>query len=290
MKMPILAGTLGIVLLLSLIPLPSAEAKVFLIDDFSHDPDLPNIPGSGMCDIGPSSGSTDVERIDGVGPFNSTVLRVLGDWRGCGFEIDVPSGSTTAGIQVLAFFNDNDQPPFNMFRHEAGAFVETIVELTYNGTDGTAGTDTTPINIDLTNSDDIRIMYSVSDFQVNVTARVTDSTCDWAEQEGLLEMGTNSLTNLLYDIDKFSTDPTATSGVVDLADIEEISFVFDAEEGLTDYVIEKIDITMQMVGGEMFPVDTTALLLAGAELNAIWILPAIAAIGIGAFIVSRKRN
>ncbi len=47
---------------------------------------------------------------------------------------------------------------------------------------------------------------------------------------------------------------------------------------------------MLMVGGEMFPTDTTALLLAGAELNAIWILPAIAAIGIGAFIVTRKRK
>jgi len=47
---------------------------------------------------------------------------------------------------------------------------------------------------------------------------------------------------------------------------------------------------MQPVGGTMMPAETTALLLAGAELNAIWILPAIAAIGIGAFIVSKKRK
>jgi len=250
---------------------------------------LANFPSP--CDKS-SFGAVHLIGVQKVTTDSAIRLGVLGDWRICDFIIDVPSGATTAGILVSAA--TNDAIPFDMFRHEAGAFVQTMIELTYNGTDGVVGgiggPDVTPFNIDLTNSDDIRIMYSISDFQVNVTARVTDSLGAWAEQEGILEAGTNSIKNILYDIDTFSTNPTAAAGVVDLTDIEEISFVFDTQTGLTDYVLEKIDITMQMVGGEMYPVNTTALLLAGAELNAIWILPAIAAIGIGAFIVSRKRN
>jgi len=285
MKTQILAGTLGLVLLLSLVPMPSAEAKVFLIDDFSNDPEIQG--AGGVCDI-TGSGAFSQSGVDFVTTASAIRLGVLGDWRICDFLIDVPSGATTAGILVSAA--TEDAIPFDMFRHEAGAFVQTMVELTYNGTDGTAATDVVALGIDLTDSDDIRIMYSRSDFQVNVTARVTDSGGDWAEQEGILMPGTNSITNLLYDIDTFSTNPTASMGVINLEDIDEISFAFDTQDDLTDYVLEKIDITMMMVGGEMFPVDTTALLLAGAELNAIWLLPAIAAIGIGAFIVSRKRN
>jgi len=287
MRYPILAGIMGFVLLLSLVPLPAAEAKIFLIDDFSNDPFGVQPATDGRCDIS-GDGPFQQVGVDFVTTASATRLGVLGDWRICDFLIDIPSGATTAGILVSAA--TNDPMPFDMFRHEAGAFVETMVELTYNGTDGTAATDVVPLGIDLTNSDDIRIMYSRSDFQVNVTARVTDGGGDWAEQEGILMAGTNAITNLLYDIDTFSTNPSASMGVIDLDDIDEISFVFDTQTDLTDYVIEKIDITMQMVGGEMFPVNTTALLLAGAELNAIWLLPAIAAIGIGAFIVSRKRN
>ncbi len=49
MKTQILAGTLGLVLLLSLVPFPNAEAKVFLIDDFSNDPSIQGT--GGLCDI-----------------------------------------------------------------------------------------------------------------------------------------------------------------------------------------------------------------------------------------------
>jgi len=45
MKYQILAGTLALVLLLGMSPLPNAEAKVFKIDDFSQDPMAPTV----MC-------------------------------------------------------------------------------------------------------------------------------------------------------------------------------------------------------------------------------------------------
>ena len=47
------------------------------------------------------------------------------------------------------------------------------------------------------------------------------------------------------------------------------------------------------VGGEFLPIDTTALLLAGAQTNAIWILSALAVIGsiaFGALYITTKKN
>ncbi len=48
-----------------------------------------------------------------------------------------------------------------------------------------------------------------------------------------------------------------------------------------------------VVGGELLPIDTTALLLAGAQTNAVWILSALAVIGsiaFGALYVTTKKN
>jgi len=44
------------------------------------------------------------------------------------------------------------------------------------------------------------------------------------------------------------------------------------------------------VGGTMIPLDTTALLLAGAQMNAAWMIPVIAAgIVIGVFVIKRRK-
>jgi len=290
MKLQILSGALGLVLLLGLVPIPPAEAKVFLIDDFSNDPfaNFPLTIDDGRCDLDVSGAGNRVSDGDFVMTDSPTRLGVLGDWRICELFIDI-GAANSAAMRVVA--NTEDAIPFNMFNHEAGPGVFTMTELTYNGTDGgAAGGDIIPFNIDLTDSDDVRIMYSRADFDTTVIVRVTDSIGNWAEQTSTLAGGTAVVTTILFDIDDFTLAPSNFLNAVALNDIEEISFFFDTTTDLTDYVLEKLDITMEMVGGEMFPVDTTALLLAGAQLNAIWILPAIAAIGIGAFVVSRKRN
>jgi len=44
-----------------------------------------------------------------------------------------------------------------------------------------------------------------------------------------------------------------------------------------------------VVGGKLLPIDTTALLLAGAQMNAAWMIPVVLSVlGIGLFVVSRK--
>ena len=284
MKYQILAGTLGLVLLLGLSPLPQAEAKMFLIDDFSGDP---TPVGIGACDL-TTNGNTNapfLSALQNVIDVGLLIRGVLGDWRECSINLDVENDPSEGAIQVVGAPDDGGAGTTpEMFRHMAGTGVETISMLTYDA-DG-AG-----LGVNLLNSDDVRIVYSTSDFQVDVTVRVTDSGGDWDEQIASTVAGTVSTpTEILFDIGNFVIAPSASMGVLNLKDIDGIKFTFDTTTAFTDYDLDLLDITMEMVGGEMFPVDTTALLLAGAELNAIWILPAIAAIGIGAFIVSRKRN
>ncbi len=44
------------------------------------------------------------------------------------------------------------------------------------------------------------------------------------------------------------------------------------------------------IGGELLPIDKTALLLAGFQTNAIWMLPIVmSAVGIGAFVLTKKK-
>jgi len=282
MKYQILAGTLGLVLILGLSPLPQAEAKMFLIDDFSNDGASPDNQNAG-CDLLAVSGTTSGNQQ--VTNFNATVLGVLGDWRTCDLTIDVSNSPSNAATDVVAADDDaGSANAADMFRHMAGTGVESSTLLTYDA-DG-AG-----LGISLLDSDDVKIVYSTSDFQVDITVRVTDSDGDWAEQQASTIAGTVSTpTTILILITDFIDNPSAFNGVLNLGAIDGISFEYDTTVAFTDYDLDSLMITMEMVGGEMFPVDTTALLLAGAELNAIWILPLIVVIGIGAFVVSRKRN
>jgi len=173
-----------------------------------------------------------------------------------------------------------------MYRHMSGPGVSTMSFLQYDGTDNAPTMGVRTLSLNLLNSDNLEIDYSFSDFKVNVTATLIDGDGDSASIKKFLDAGTVSLKTLKFDLNAFVLE----NGALSLGDIDEIHFNFTNTVVATDYTLEKIHITMSMVGGEMFPTDTTALLLAGAELNAIWLLPAIAAIGIGAFVVTRKRK
>ncbi len=265
MKYQILSAALGLVLLLGLIPLPPAEANMFLVDDFSDDDD----PAE-SCDLQIVDNSNAPD-----GSVQTGLSGVIDMVRECVLFLTAFDGQSNAGILVVQ--------ASGMFRHMAGTNVETRVMLIYNA-DG-AG-----LGINVNDSDNFKIGYSKADFAVDVIVRFTDGSGNWAELEDQLEAATVVPKELLFLIQDFIDNPTAVNGVVNLGDIDEIKVTLETTFDVSDYDIDNLMITMQMVGGEMFPVDTTALLLAGAELNAIWLLPAIAAIGIGAFIVSRKRN
>jgi len=57
--------------------------------------------------------------------------------------------------------------------------------------------------------------------------------------------------------------------------------------------LETIPSICNIVGGEIIPIDSTALLLAGAQTNAVWIMSALAVIGsvaFGALYITSKKN
>ncbi len=271
MKLQILSGALGLVLLLGLVPLQSAEAKVFIIDDFTDD----NFAQT--CDFLPDDAAG---RMPPAGTVVQTGLSgVIDNIRECAFERDLTNPGSNGALSVIQ--------AAGMLRMETAAMVETESYLQYDGEALPANGRSLSLN--LQSSDDVRIVFSSGDFPIAVTVTLIDGA-------GItVPITKNSAALIVVDTDLLFpiADFKIANNALNLGDIDEINVFLDtitAPVGNSDFTLEIIDITMTMVGGEMFPVDTTALLLAGAELNAIWILPAIAAIGIGAFIVSRKRN
>jgi len=56
-------------------------------------------------------------------------------------------------------------------------------------------------------------------------------------------------------------------------------------------VVDDIIFTTQVVGGELLPIDNTALLLAGAQSSLVWMLPVLAGIaGTGFYLVKFRTN
>jgi len=266
-----LAGTLGALLLLPLViaNTPNAYANIFLIDNFTDD--QPNAPLDGFCDTSITTGSTALMVQTGL----SEVIDMI---RECQLTISEEMDPAEAMITVDEGFITGQ------FLHEAGDGVESLTLLKYDREAVPANGRSLGLN--LMHSDNLRIEYTRSDFQVNVTATLIDSSSTSVSLEGILVAGTNTLKILDFVLTDFFDKDNA----LNLGDIDEINFEFATPDDATDWTVQAIHVTMQPVGGSMMPADTTALLLAGAELNAIWILPAIAAIGIGAFVVSRKRK
>jgi len=271
MKFLFLAGTLGALLLAVLVPSVSqdAYAKIFTIDNFTDD--------GGVLDM---NCDQDVSfPVGQLSPYagDGGLAQVAGGVRECQLTLLIENSPDTGASNVVA----GDK----MYRHMSGPGVSTMSYLQYDGTDNAPTMGVRALSLDLTNSDNLQLDYSFSDFTVNVTATLIDGDGDSASIKKQLAQGTSSLTNIKWDLDDFVIE----NGALSLGDIDEIAFNFTNTVVATDFTLEKIHITMVMVGGEMYPADTTALLLAGAELNAMWILPVVAAIGIGAFIVTRKR-
>jgi len=67
----------------------------------------------------------------------------------------------------------------------------------------------------------------------------------------------------------------------------------DDQEGIGFLEISDFITPICQVGGEFLPIDSTALLLAGAQTNAVWIMSALAVIGsvtFGALYITTKKN
>jgi len=206
-----------LVLLLGMVPLP-AHANTFIIDNFEND------DGSETCDIALTTGS--------AGAVQTGIAGVIDLIRECMLTIDLENPPAQGEILVNQGAGE--------FRMMTGFGVETTVMLIYDG-------EALPANgrslgLDLSNSDNLRIVYSAADFQVDVTARLVDSDGDSADLTGILVAGTFSTRELNFPLVNFA----AQNANLDLNDIDEIKITFETTRDATDYSIDLIDITTLM--------------------------------------------
>jgi len=219
----ILSISAVLVLLLATVPLPAAHANTFLIDNFTDD-NLAMLCDDALIDktvqdkthFAFQLGLTEV--IDGIRECQLTLL-----------QDNPPETAATTIVQATG-----------QYTGIMGAGVQAMSYLQYDGiADGVVGGGRT-LGLDLTNSNNLRILYSFADIQVAVTATLIDSGGDSASLNGILVAGTNSATELNFPLNNFVIQNAALS----LNNIDEFNFNFTATSG-TDFVVEFIDITMQ---------------------------------------------
>jgi len=200
MKIQILAGTLGLVLLLSLVPLPSAEARTFIIDDFTDDAIIE------LCDFSPSDTAG---RMPAAGTFVLTGLTgVIDNIRECAFERDQTNVGSNGALAVVQ--------AAGMLRMESAALVETQSYLQYDGEALPANGRS--LSLDLRDSDDVRIVFSSGDFPIAVTVTLIDGA-------GItVPITKNSAALIIVDTDLLFpiADFKLANNALALADIDEI--------------------------------------------------------------------
>ena len=266
-KTGFLAITLGLILVFSVASTPQAFAATIIIDNFEFEDD-DTMPFSGACDEQLTEALVDVN-------FANTdpgLVGVIGDGdRECDFGLDMD-------VEPPTFDVGNVMVDGGQWSYGTEPDVNGDAKLTYdNG-----------VMLDLTGQIGIRVVCSFADSVIPITVIIIDgagSGSDSAQVAGSCPDNTNAPVNLDFMNGAFLVN----NALIDLDDI--VSIVVDMEPPVAgDFVLDEITSPMEMVGGEMFPVDTSALLLAGAKLNAMWILPTIAAIAIGGFLVTRLRK
>jgi len=269
-----LAGTLAIILFGGLNVTP-AFAQQALVDNFTQTDDT-------NCDItisNPATPNPNVLPVT-VGPQTDpdpTPANTIGGDRTCTTTVTVDTSGDKDNGGGDSECMTEVAPGLPLFILDSDSLLDCETTLKY-GANGALNEDWSGfaggvlrIEIDDTDASAQKILSVTvtladgdSSFPVTMTTQITGAQ------------------NLDFTLNTFFNNGI-TSTDVDMITV----FIDPALAG--DLDIKKIFIP-QMIGGTIMPADSTALLLAGAELNAFWILPAIAAIGIGAFIVSRKRN
>jgi len=266
-KTGLLAITLGLILVFSVASTPQAFAATIIIDNFEFEDDDTD-DFTGACDEQLKETAVRVK-------FSNTdpgLMGVIGDGdRECDFNLD-------ADVEPPSFDVGNVMVDGGQWSYGTEPDVNGDATLKYdNG-----------VMLNLEGQIGIRVVCSFADSIIPITVIITDgagSGSHKAQVAGSCPDNTNAPINLDFMNGAFLVN----NALIDLDDIVNVTVAMEPPVA-GDYVFDEITSPMEMVGGEMFPVDTSALLLAGAKLNAMWILPTIAAIAIGGFLVTRLRK
>jgi len=113
---------------------------------------------------------------------------------------------------------------------------------------------------------------------------------------GLVPGVGNSVIHEVYDpiTNSWSADtvlPTAISEVQGVSAGGKIYLIGSGSFGLSGSTNQIWTCAVQVIGGELLPIDSTALMLAGLQSSAIWMLPVLAGVaGVGAFYIKTRMN
>jgi len=146
-----------------------------------------------------------------------------------------------------------------------------------------------PVELTLAQGESQTILKQISDcgFQMGDVSIFNDSDCT---SKGIdVSLQTNSISDNLWQGDETITN---TGGNPGTTTCELVLTVF-AVTGGGDRASQTIMVTTSttLVGGEFLPIDSTALLLAGSQMTASWMIPVIvSAVGIGLVFVRKSKN
>jgi len=244
---------------------------MMIIDSFSD-------PVSTLCDLTDST--------TGDGPLTATELgfSMIGGERTCYAEL--MSGDASTMSDVIELTEEE-------FQCNVGSDSTGECRLVYDALSGSEK--------NFFGADDIRIQYHFADQGHYVTIELTDGDGTVASLTELAPSHTIPATNsdVLFDFVLLAANIDTPGSIVGLdeTNIVKIKVVFnvpnptsEARTSALDLDVNFIDVTGITVGGIDIPIDTTALLLAGAESISMWMIPIIfAGIGVSVLVI-KKRN
>ena len=142
-----------------------------------------------------------------------------------------------------------------------------------------------PAELTLLQGESQTIQKQVSDcgFAIRDVSITDDSNCT---SQGIdVSLQTNSVSDNLWEGDETITNTGGNPGTTTC----QLRLSVQAPTG-GDTAFQTIRVTTStpVVGGELIPLDTTALLLAGAQANALWLIPAIVAATAIGIVIARK--
>jgi len=138
--------------------------------------------------------------------------------------------------------------------------------------------------LDFSGTSDFVVQASDADLGIPINFILSDGTNSGSVMRTMPAIG-SCCTEEFFPLSE--VESSSLPGPIDLTKVTSVKMEVDPP-GKADLTIENIFTRMDMVGGEMFPTNMSALLLAGVSVNLMWILPTIAAIGIAGFVVSRR--
>jgi len=198
----------------------------------------------------------------------------------------VIGGSRTAGMThesgTSSLLTINNNPTLGQLSFNADSGGDARASLIYNADNSNE------LNLDLRNEDGIRVTID----ELTTRVRIEISFVQTGDLGGMNFMqavlptsGPFVIEALLEDFNSFDS--------FDLSDVGGMSFslsISDAESGIIIESIETFRQNGQPVGGEIIPIDTTSLILAGAQ-SFSWMIPVVLSVlGIGLFVFRKRIN